>query len=181
MSDDPEVYISVDIEAAGPHPGRYAMLSIGACLVDDPEQGFYVELQPSSDDVLPEALAVSGLSMDELRRTGRPPAAAMADFEAWVERVTPDGSDAVFVGLNAAFDWMFVNEYFHRHLGRNPFGHSALDIQAYAMGRDGGAFADTGLAELVGRYGGTPSLTHHALDDARVQADLFARLLTRPR
>jgi DNA polymerase III epsilon subunit-like protein len=85
----------------------------------------------------------------------------------------------VFVGLNAAFDWMFVNEYFHRHLGRNPFGHSALDIQAYAMGRDGGAFDDTSLAQLVDRYGGTPTLSHHALVDARVQADLFARLLQR--
>lgn len=179
MSDRAELYVSVDIEAAGPHPGRYAMLSIGACLVDDPDEGFYVELQPSSDDVVPEALAVSGLDMDELRRTGQPAATAMADFAAWVERVTPPAAEPVFVGLNAAFDWMFVNEYFHRHLGRNPFGHSALDIQAFAMGRDGGAFADTGLAELVARHGGTPSLTHHALDDARVQADLFARLLRR--
>lgn len=179
MSSPPELFISVDIEAAGPHPGRYSMLSIGACLVDDPDEGFYVELQPSSDDVLPEALAVSGLSMDELRRNGRPPAEAMADFGAWVERVTPADHEPVFVGLNAAFDWMFVNEYFHRHLGRNPFGHSALDIQAYAMGRDGGAFDDTSLAQLVDRYGGTATLSHHALDDARVQADLFARLLRR--
>ena len=61
----------------------------------------------------------------------------MADFAAWVERVTPEGSLPVFVGFNAPFDWMFVNEYFHRHLGRNPFGHVAVDIKAYAMGRDG--------------------------------------------
>jgi DNA polymerase III epsilon subunit-like protein len=171
-----ETYISVDVEAAGPHPGQYSLLSIGACLVDDPDEGFYVELQPVSDDVVPDALAVSGLSMDELRRHGRPPGAAMADFADWVERVTPDGHRPVFVGLNAAFDWMFVNEWFHRHLGRNPFGHSALDIKSYAMGRDDCAFVDTSLARLVERHGGPPSLSHHALDDARVQADLFARL-----
>jgi DNA polymerase III epsilon subunit-like protein len=173
------VFISVDIEAAGPNPGRYSMLSIGACLVDDLDEGFYVELQPSSDDELPEAMAVSGLSMDALRRTGRPPGEAMADFAAWVERVVPDGGAPVFVGFNAAFDWMFVNEYFHRHLGRNPFGYSALDIQAYAMGRYGGAFDDTSLRQLVDRHGGTPTLSHHALEDARVQGDLFARLLQR--
>lgn len=179
MSDAPETYISVDVEAAGPHAGRYSLLAIGACLVHGPDEGFYVELQPTSDDALPEALAVSGLSIDELRRDGRPPQEAMADFEGWVERVTPAGSQPVFVGFNAAFDWMFVNEYFHRHLGRNPFGHRAVDIKSYAMGRDGCALADTSLTRLVGRYGGTPTLSHHALEDARVQADLFARLRSR--
>lgn len=181
MIDAAEVYISVDVEAAGPHPGRYSLLSIGACLVDDPAEGFYVELRPSSDDALPEALAVSGLSMAELRERGRPPEEAMAAFAAWVEQVARSGRRPVFVGFNAPFDWMFVSEYFHRHLGRNPFGHSALDIKSYAMGLDGGAFADTSLAQLVERHGGTPTLSHHALDDARVQADLFARLLSRSR
>jgi DNA polymerase III epsilon subunit-like protein len=179
LSDPAETFVSVDVEAAGPHPGQYALLAIGACLVDDPAEGFYVELQPTSDDVVPSALAVSGLSMDELRRSGRPPAEAMADFAEWVERVTPGGSLPVFVGFNAPFDWMFVNEYFHRHLGRNPFGHIAIDIKAYAMGRDGCTVADTSLVRLVERYGGTPSLSHHALEDARVQADLFARVRSR--
>src|SRR6266436_4496570 len=36
-----EAYISVDIEAAGPVPGEYSMLSLGACLVDSPEITFY--------------------------------------------------------------------------------------------------------------------------------------------
>jgi DNA polymerase III epsilon subunit-like protein len=179
LSDAAETFVSVDIEAAGPNPGQYSMLAIGACLVDDPDEGFYVELQPTSDDVLPSALAVSGLSMDELRRHGRPPAEAMADFGGWIERVTPAGTLPVFVGFNAPFDWMFVNEYFHRHLGRNPFGHVAVDIKSYAMGREGCTVADTSLARLGDRYGGTASLTHHALEDARVQADLFTRVRLR--
>jgi ribonuclease T len=174
-----ETYISVDVETAGPNPGRYSLLTIGACLVEDHANGFYVELQPVSDDVIPEALAVSGLSMDELRQNGRRPEDAMAELDDWVGRVTPAGSQPVFVGFNAPFDWMFVNDWFHRFLGRNPFGHRALDIKAYAMGREGGVFADTSLAALVERWGGTPTLTHHALEDARVQADLFARLLAR--
>jgi ribonuclease T len=28
-----EIYFSVDIEASGPIPGEYSMLSLGACLV----------------------------------------------------------------------------------------------------------------------------------------------------
>jgi ribonuclease T len=179
LSEVAETFISVDIEAAGPNPGRYSLLSIGACLVEDHANGFYVELQPVSDDVIPEALAVSGLSMEALRQDGRPPEDAMTEFADWVGRVVPAGSEPVFVGFNAPFDWMFVNEWFHRFLGHNPFGHRALDIKAYAMGREGGAFADTSLAGLVARYGGTPTLTHHALEDARVQADLFARMRAR--
>jgi ribonuclease T len=174
-----ETFVSVDVETAGPNPGRYSLLAIGACLVDEPDEGFYVELQPERDAAVPEALAVSGLSLEALRRTGRPAAEAMADFAAWVERVTPPGSRAVFVGFNAPFDWMFVADGFHRHLGRNPFGHSAVDIKSYAMGRDGCAFSDTSLALVAERHGGRTSLTHHALDDARVQSDLFARLRAR--
>jgi ribonuclease T len=179
VSDAAETCISVDVETAGPHPGRYSLLAIGACLVDDPAEGFYVELQPEHADVVSEALAVSGLSMDDLRQRGRAPRDAMADFAAWIERVTPSGHRPVFVGFNAAFDWMFVNEHFHRHLGRNPFGHSAVDIKSYAMGRAGVSLAATSLSRLVERYGGQAALSHHALDDARVQADLFTRVRAR--
>ncbi|MGK2948316.1 MAG: 3'-5' exonuclease [Acidimicrobiales bacterium] len=179
MTDAHETLVSVDVETAGPHPGRYSLLAIGACLVDRPDEGFYVELQPQHDDVVPEALAISGLSMDDLRRRGAPPPQAMGDFASWLERVTPPGSRPVFVGFNAAFDWMFVNEWFHQHLGRNPLGHSTVDIKAYAMGRYGCSLAETSFARLAERYGGSPSLTHHALDDARAQADLFARIRAR--
>jgi hypothetical protein len=41
-----EVYISVDIEAAGPVPATYSMLSLGAALVHDLQTNFYVEFQP---------------------------------------------------------------------------------------------------------------------------------------
>ena len=59
--DRPECFISVDIETAGPVPARYAILSIGACLVEDPEQTFYVELIPEHTAATSEALAVTGL------------------------------------------------------------------------------------------------------------------------
>ena len=49
-------------------------------------------------------MSVSGLSLDELDRTGRPPAEAMAAFGEWITQATQDGTKAVFVGLNAPFD-----------------------------------------------------------------------------
>jgi DNA polymerase III epsilon subunit-like protein len=72
---------------------------------------------------------------------------------------------------------MFVNGAFHRHLGQNPFGHSALDIKALAMGVAGIGWADTSYSALAARYGLDAELPHHALEDARLQARLFAMIL----
>jgi len=172
----PEVYISVDLETAGPHPREYSILSIGACLVDDPDAAFYVELQPESAAVVEGALQISGLDMAALARDGVAPAEAMRRFGDWVARVVPEGSVPVFVAFNAPFDWMFVEDAFQRHLGRNPFGHSALDVKAYHMGLTGGTWARTSMRELSPRYLGGRPLTHNALGDARDQAELFRAL-----
>jgi ribonuclease T len=172
-----EVYISVDVETSGPNPSDYDLLSIGACLVHDLAQGFYVELQPVTGRSVPDALAVAKLSMAALAKTGEPPARAMALFAAWVDEVVPAPSQPIFVALNAPFDWMFVNDYFHRTLGRNPFGHSALDIKAFTMGLTGVPWAQTTMQALSARYLGGRRLTHNALQDARDQGELFGVLL----
>jgi DNA polymerase III epsilon subunit-like protein len=172
-----EVYVSVDVETAGPNPGLYSLLSIGACLVAEPERTFYVELQPVNNKVEKEALAVHGLSLEKLRVEGVPPADAMAQFEAWLACEIPPPVRPLFVAFNAPFDWMFINDYFHRFLGRNPFGHNAIDIKAYYMGLSGSPWADTSLDKLLPRYVGPAKLTHNALDDAKDQAAIFRVLL----
>jgi ribonuclease T len=85
-------YIAVDVEAAGPSPSHYALLSIGACTVGEPRQTFYVELQPDREAATDQAAAVHGLSMERLARQGTLPAEAMCRFAAWVAEVTPDGA-----------------------------------------------------------------------------------------
>lgn len=170
-------YISVDVETSGPTPGRYSLLSIGACPVDDPDSGFYAELQPESDAFDEVALAVSGLSLGRLEAVGEPAGEALSRFADWIADSTPDGARPVFVAFNAPFDWMFVADAFERHLGRNPFGHSALDIKALAMGVAGTGWMETGFVALAERFGMQSSLPHHALEDARLQAELFRRIL----
>jgi ribonuclease T len=176
-ADKPECFISVDIETAGPVPSRYAVLSIGACLVEDPEQTFYVELKPEHTAALPEALAVTGLSIEALLERGERPEHAMSMFEDWILNQTTSGARPVFTAFNAAFDWMFVADYFERFLGRNPFGHSALDIKAFAMGSGNTSWAATSMDVLAAEHLGGRSLTHNALADAVDQAELFRHLL----
>jgi inhibitor of KinA sporulation pathway (predicted exonuclease) len=81
------------------------------------------------------------------------------------------------VAFNAPFDWMFVNDYFHRYIGQNPFGHSAIDIKAFFMGMAGVSWEETAMRRIVTRYSNTRKLTHHALQDAVDQARLFRNML----
>jgi hypothetical protein len=174
-----ELFISVDIEASGPIPGEYSMLSIGACAVHDPSVTFYVELVPLNENFTPEAMQTCDLSLAELRHRGTAPAAAMEQFGAWVREIAA-GAWPVFCGFNAAFDWSFVNYYFVMFCGpkENPFGHTALDIKSYYMGAYATTWAGTGMRRLPPEiHSPTKPLSHNALDDAIQQADILARIM----
>jgi ribonuclease T len=144
--------------------------------VDDPGRAFYVEPKPVSEAAAPGAMAVHNVDLDKLKRDGLPPAETMRRFEAWLQSEIPTTAQPVFVGFNAAFDWMFVADCFDRFLGRNPFSHTALDIKAYFMGLVGGAWHDTTKSSMARRYPDRPHLTHNALQDALDQAAVFRRI-----
>lgn len=176
MSSD-ELYVSVDVETSGPIPGEYSLLSIGACIVGEPMTSIYLELQPDCTKHDPEALAVSGLDLDKLAREGLAPLEAMRALEKWLKSSCPLGQKAVFVGLNAPFDWSFINYYFHKYLGSNPFGFTAIDMKAYFMGSVGCSWRETKSSQMAATLEPHTAPNHNALDDARFQAELFALML----
>ena len=81
------------------------------------------------------------------------------------------------MAFNAPFDWMFINDYFHRFLGYNPFGHSALDVKSYFMGLTGVSWQETAMRYVSARFLEDRQLTHHALRDAMDQAEIFRLML----
>ncbi|MCX5581210.1 3'-5' exonuclease [Kaistia terrae] len=178
MNSPREVFISVDVETAGPIPGEYSLLSIGACSAFDPDNGFTVEVKPINDKFDPKALEVTGLSMEELRGRGLEPEAAMKTFSSWLATLAGPDDALVFVGFNAPFDWSFVNYYFHRFSGANPFGFTALDIKALYMGAMRCSWRDTRSSRIAEHLKPALSGTHDALCDARYQAEIF-RLIWR--
>lgn len=187
----PSLYVSVDIEADGPVPGPYSMLSLGASVAGrqdaegyeaaDPEAAtFYRELRPISEEFVPEALAVSGLDRERLRAEGAEPAVALAEFAAWVREVSR-GAQPVMCGYPASYDWTFLYWYLMRFVGESPFGHSGcLDMKTLYATK-----ARLPLREVAKRTMPRELLpgrrhTHHALDDAIEQAELFSNLMAWP-
>jgi ribonuclease T len=173
-----EVYISVDVEAAGPVPPTYSLLSIGAVPIDTLESTFYIEIQPINANFVPGAIQVVGRPLEQFQKTGKSPREAMEAFRDWIEAVAKDAKP-VFVGFNATFDWAFVNFYFHEYLGDNLFGIGGIDIKAFYMGLSGCAWEDTKSSKIPSKFKGKSLHTHNALDDAIEQAEMFQHLRER--
>ncbi|MEW2416111.1 3'-5' exoribonuclease [Streptomyces sp. NPDC046866] len=186
----PSLYISVDIEADGPIPGPYSMISFGAAVAGlqdgasytaaDPQaRTFYRELRPISDQYVPEALAVSGLDRDRLLREGADPAGAMAAFRAWVRKVAQEaGAQPVMCGYPASFDWTFLYWYLMRFGGDSPFGHSGcLDMKTLYAAKARVPLRAAVKGRMPAALRSTRRHTHHALDDAVEQAELMSNLM----
>ncbi len=175
MAAKTECFISVDVEASGPVPGVYSMLSLGACVVGDPEEGFYIEFKPLNDNAVADALKVSGFDMANLAKIGETPKVAMAKLAGWVMKVA-GAETPVFVGFNAGFDWSFVNWYFIQFTGENPFGFAPLDVKSYYMGLIGCSWEDTKSSRMRPEFQPAKPGDHNALTDARAQAEMFEKL-----
>jgi DNA polymerase III epsilon subunit-like protein len=175
--DNMDHFISVDIEAAGPIPSQYALLSIGACTLTHPQQTFYVELIPDKDLIDLRSMEVHGLDLQKLRHEGLPAVNALQQFADWLQDVVPIGQMPLMLAFNAPFDWMFIHDYFIRYLGNNPFGHTAVDIKAFYLGASGRAWQETSGAHLHQLYNQGKKLSHNALGDAIDQAVIFVEIV----
>lgn len=180
MADLPELYVAVDVEADGPIPGPYSMLSLGMAVAGRPDLTFYTELRPISDEVVEAALAVSGLDRERLLREAPTAEEAMQAAARWVNGLRRIGRP-VFLAAPAVWDGMFVHWYFVRFTGRSPFGAtgSGVDLRSFWMGRTGCEWAASHKGRIKKALGltGLPH-THHAGEDAAELAQVFAAALT---
>ena len=119
-------YIVVDVESDGPIPHKYSMVCFGAVVVEPTlSKTFYGKTKPISDVWIPEALTVSGMSR-AAHESFEAPEKVMEDFAKWLSENSK--GRPIFISDNPAFDWQWINFYFHTYLGKNPFGFSARRI-----------------------------------------------------
>ena len=163
-------HIIVDIEADGPVPHLYSMVSFGAVLFEDQERVFYGKLRPTSNQFDPQALSISGFSREDTLNFDDPQQ-VMRDFAAWID-VWGGVSGVRFVSDNAGFDWQFINYYFHRFVGRNPFGFSPMSLTWLYKGM-------TMNARSSFKHLRKTKHTHNALDDARGNAEALAAMVAK--
>jgi ribonuclease T len=181
LSSKSVTYISVDIECSGPIPVDYSMLSLGACVVGyednkNNDYTFYIEIQPISDHYVKEALEIAGLSIQELEVKGTAPKEAMKKFADWIAKVSGD-KKPIFVASPISFDWCFLNYYFHKFLGYNPFV-SGIDLKSVWIGKTNGKWHVTSIDDIKKKLGlENIAHTHNALEDAKEQSIIFYKMM----
>lgn len=185
-----DVYFSADVETDGPIPGPYSMLSFalayagafdGKTFYRPPEysQTFYAELRPISDRFERQALAVNGLDRKMLVEEGLHPTVAMSQAADWVRHLAGFGSP-VIVAYPLSFDWSWLYWYFVQYSQTgSPFGYSrGFDIKTAIAVKLGRMVSNSGRSRIPETVRSKLAHTHHALDDALEQAEIFANVFT---
>lgn len=175
-----KLLVVVDVESDGPVPPLYSMVSFGAIVVEPSlDRTFYGKARPLEGAGWdPNALAVSGTTREQ-HLAYPDPAKTMVEFDDWLrglgaERLT-------FVSDSPAFDWQWINYYFHRFTiapvgttSRNPFGYSARRIGDVWAGLTRN-FNDTTKWKDLRRTGHT----HNPVDDAKGNAEALLDIMMR--
>ncbi len=94
-------------------------------------------------------------------------------FDKFYEWLSQFKGRVVFISDNPAYDWQFVNYYFHKFLGCNPFGHSARRISDFYAGIRGDFFDSTNWKKWrITKH------DHNPVHDALGNVEAFQKILT---
>lgn len=181
MSQKSEIYVSVDVEADGPIPGRNSMLSFGsaAYTAEKTLLGTFTANLELLEEATPDPKTMQWWQSQPdawaaCRKDLQAPADAMQTYVNWLNELP---GRPVFVGYPAAYDFMFVYWYLIRFAGESPFSHSALDIKTYAMAMLKKPYRDSTKKNMPRHWFDNIPHTHQALDDALGQGALFCNML----
>jgi len=180
-------YFCIDIEANGPVPGLYDMVSLGAVVVQPTTDEqyligdrFYAELKPVAPRFDARAASIHGLDQTDLAANGLSRLAFCQRLADWVQSQTLHGTEPVFVGHNAPFDWSHVAYLYAEQNLPNPFGYKALCTKSMATGTLGLHWLDSNkeiLSERLQLVAEDMSQKHRADYDAAYQATILIALL----
>ncbi len=161
-------YFMIDVESDGPIPGEFSMILFGAIVVEAGlTRSFTARLRPISKNWVADALKVSGFSREETE-TFDDPQTVMRSFDNWIRKESKGRPS--FVSDNNGFDWQFINWYFWKFIGSNPFGHSSMNLGSLYKGLVGDCFKSFKHLRVTKH-------THDPLDDAKGNAEAMLAMI----
>ena len=183
-----DAYFSADVETDGPIPGPFSMLSFaivfagtfdGTRFSRPPKYDriLYKELKPISESFQEEALRINGLDRSRLILDGEDPHRAMTEACRWVKTNTGQAKP-VLVAYPLSFDWSWLYWYFMRFSeDGSPFDYSrCFDIKTALAVKSRKPISDAGRSRIDSSLSAKHRHTHHAVDDAIAQAEIFANV-----
>lgn len=196
-------YFSVDVETSGLVPGRHTLLSIGIVELSSGAE-FYAVIE-NRDAVLGDpaidTMAFTPVRWDPNTREWFKGQEAAYDclfgtHDAYLDCPTARSSSKdvaqrladwvmsfpaprTFVAWPVSFDKPWLDILFHDTGVDNPFDYRSVDIKSWICGRFGGGpeVDRDDLPEAAQALYIEADFPHHALSDARAQADTMRRLL----
>jgi DNA polymerase III alpha subunit (gram-positive type) len=157
-------YIVVDVESDGPLLGVNSMVCFGAVVIDKDgilDKTFYGQTSPISSKYDSESLAISGFTRDQ-HEEFQNPQTTMLQFREWIRQ--NNKGQAILISDNNGYDASWINWYFHKFTGDNPFGWSSRRIGDMFAG----FMNDPYYKWKVHRK---TKHTHHPVDDAKGNAE----------
>jgi 3' exoribonuclease, RNase T-like len=183
-----DAYFSADVETDGPIPGPYSLLSFAIVYAGsfdgehferppNYDRGFYRELKPISENFQEEALRINGLDRARLQIQGESPESAMTEASRWVKEVSGKARP-VLVAYPLSFDWSWLYWYFIQFSAEgSPFEYSrCFDIKTALAVKAAIPISEAGRSRLPSSLRPKHRHTHHAMDDAVEQAEIFANV-----
>jgi hypothetical protein len=192
-----EIYISTDIEANGPIPGEYSMISIGSVAIGDNGKilgEFYKKLIPlKNSKEHPQTMDFWAKNKEaylEATCDAEDPEKVMNDYSDWLEDLKNKYKKQMyFLAYPATWDFMFVSWYLIKFVKRynknhfldTPFTHEGIDIRTFSMAQQRKPYFESGTSKmpkswLVDRED-KKLLKHKAIDDALKQGLMFLRMV----
>jgi len=176
----------IDLETTGLSPERHEIIEIGIILAKQtPREGKgplveiieELELKVSPEhieDADPQALKINGYDRDKWSD-------AISLGKA-METVRDETKDAILVGQNVSFDWVFLEKAFAKTGIQNKMHYHRIDLMSMAFAK---LYNDPkaqrfSLRELCLYFGVKNEKAHSALSDIRATYEVYKKLLELP-
>ena len=157
----------VDVESDGGLLGHHNMVCFGVVkLTPELDTTFYGQTKPMQEHYKPDALAISGFSREE-HEMFDDPVDVMKNFADWLKKHSK--GRPILISDNNGYDASWINYYFLKYYGKNPFGWSSRRIGDLYCGMQMDTWAAWKKLRIT-------SHTHHPVDDAMGNAEVLLKM-----